>query len=135
LSGSGVKRTGQALADQPLAKGAGQNPDKGICREPAGIVKQVTLDRCPATGRVATERTGEAAAHSDAVKTAGETGDEDHRVVRHQVRRQRRRLLLDGQIYHPTEKGDGHDDEDYKSGCFGTRHLCASVIETLRQKY
>ena len=74
----GVERTAQDRDLQPLrgaphlAQRAGERAEEAIGRQPAGIVEEVTPDGRGVPSWIASERTGKATAHADAMEAAGE---------------------------------------------------------------
>src|SRR5882724_8111590 len=86
---AGVERAAQEWDRHPLrcayylAKCAGKRAQKAVGRQSAEIVEQVALECCTLSVWIAAQRTGEAAAHTDAVEAACETSGKDYKVSAH----------------------------------------------------
>jgi hypothetical protein len=85
----GVERTAQhwdrysSRGAQHLAQRAGHRTQETVGGQSARVVEQVAPHGRGRPARIATERTGKAPAHADAVKAACEAGGKYHQIVGH----------------------------------------------------
>ena len=72
------QRNRRSMRGDGPAQGTGERAEEAVGRQAANIVEQMTLGGERRTAHIAAQRTGKAATHADAVKTAGKPGSKDH---------------------------------------------------------
>ena len=116
-----------AMTDQQHAEMTHDRAEEAIGRYPADVIDKVTSQRCATPARVNADGAGKSTAHSDAMETTREAGKKNQQVRRHiplfrfspQALSGLRQLFLQGEIGHPDEERNRHDDKNPERDTFG----------------